>query len=115
MKQNRLQNNIKLVYQVESDLHAVKMASLVYRSWIIDLYEEYCTALFYIKFKECEKDFYSSLMNDFKDVLSKLIGLVWESIVANSINPPPIDFDMEPVFIQDGKNSSPIEDFKRNK
>lgn len=115
MKRKRCEQNTELVYQVEQDLHSVKMASLIHRSWIIDLYEEYCTALFYITFQECSKNFYASITKDFMTVLSSMKNLVWKSIEANSIYPSPINFESERIFIRDGIDGTPIADFKQNK
>ena len=115
MKQKRCEDNYELVYQVERDIHNAKMESLIHRSWIIDLYEEYCTALFYIQFEECEMDFYSSITQDDMSVLSKLDDLGWDTIVQNALYKPPSDFEEVEIFIEDGIDGTPIADFKQNK
>ena len=115
MKQKRCEDNYQLVFQVERDIHNARIESLVYRSWIIDLYEEYCTALFYIQFEECENSFYSVITQNDMSVLSSLAKLEWDAIVENAAYKPPTYFKEVEINIEDGVHGTPIADFKQNK
>ena len=98
---------------MEHDIQQAKVSSLTYRMWLVDIYEEYCTALFYIRFEECGKQFYASITNDFDKILDLLNKVPWKIVKAKSVDPS--EFDYKPIIIQNGKNGMPISDLKENR
>ena len=105
MKKKRFSYINDLVQNVERQIMAVNINSLTHRSWIIDLYNEYCKALFYTRFEECPTYFYTSIINDYESVLSMLDGIVWNSLEKTSLFPPPTDFFNTKITISDKKGN----------
>ena len=98
---------------MEHNIQQAKISSFTYRNWLIDIHEEYCTALFYIQFVECKKDFYASITGDFTKVLNSLNTIPWKYVKAKSVDPS--EFDYKPITIQDGNGTKPISDLKENR
>ena len=80
-------NYIKQMNKLTASLHTkiatVKQHSMVQRSMIMNLYQDFCDGLFYFSFAECYQDNYVPTMSDdFGVLLEKLVNIQWDSIIA---------------------------------
>ena len=120
-RQERQNSFDQLQYQTEKKIYDMKITSMDYRSWTIDLYNDYCNSLFFNRFEECEKStFLKSLTQDFQQVLMELGNTITKVIDAKKI----IVHDAEnrqykpksirgfQFHIEDNDLAKPIEDLK---
>ena len=61
----------------------VKQYSMVQRSMIMNLYQDFCDGLFYFSFKNCyADDDFPTMSDDFGSILQKLKNIQWDSITS---------------------------------
>lgn len=89
----------------------MKVSTLEYRSWTTDLYKDFCDALFFSRFEECNKDFYKYIAQDFGDLLQRFIDIKWDILSAKKMSTSAIPFYEKPIII-DGEE---IQKFKKEK
>ena len=92
----------------------MKSSSIEYRSWTIDIYKDYCDALFYIRFEECGKIFYNAIAEDPSDFITSLDEIMWEKIDSKKLFPSsPKSFNSLPIVIGDSASKHLIETIKK--
>jgi len=95
---------------------SVKQHSMVQRSMVMNLYQDYCDGLFYFSFTECYKDnpteqYVPTMSDDFQSFLFKLKNIEWDSITnMESLPNLPSPFSDVSIVLMDkhiaGFNSS---------
>ena len=107
----------KFLFDTEKKILDMKVSTLEYRSWTTDLYKDFCDALFFSRFEECNKDFYKVIAQSFEDLLKRFIKIEWDIISAKKLFPSPIDFNEYPINIEDKveNKAKPIQTIKKEK
>jgi len=92
---------------------SVQQHSMVQRSMIMNLYQDYCDGLFYFSFTECDKKDgkVPTMSEDFGYLLEKLNDIQWDSITSQESLPnKPQIFTQHSIILEDqrafGFNSS---------
>ena len=115
---NSYRNSLEdLITSVEDKSYNLKIASMNQRSMILVLYNDYCDALYFHDFTECDQSNIPAMSDDFDTLLDKLISLEWDVLTnMGNLVPPPQKYKNVPVILQDdGEFRLPIQNFKNNR
>ena len=69
-----------IVSDVQGKIYGLRSASMNQRSMLLVLYKDYCDALFYHGFVQCDQDDIPLLGDEMSVLLDKLFNLQWDSI-----------------------------------
>ena len=87
MRQNYYNSFDALMKSIDLKMYGLKSNSINLRSMFYLLFTDYCDALFYFGFEECNTDIIPVMADDFETLLSKLNDLRWD-IISNVNNIP---------------------------
>ena len=90
----------------------LKISTLEYRSWTTDLYNDFCNAIFYSKFVECDKDFYMSIAGTFSTLIKHINEFPWDVVSGAKTKEGKSKFKGNTILIEDSKDRKPIESIK---
>ena len=114
LKTERQQSHAKFLTETENSILQLKASSLEYRSWTTDLYSDFCDALFYSKFEECNRSYFKAITNNFDDLLTTFNIMQWDIVSGKKIIPNiPKDFNGISVTVEDNEASNPIKSIKQ--
>ena len=105
MKKNRTKAHSEFLSSTEMKILNMKISTLEYRSWTTDLYSIFCDALFYSKFKECDKNFYKAISGSFFNLLESLNNIPWDIVIGRRTEKPIRPFNGREIFIEDSEEN----------